>query len=1276
MIINNLLKKKYFSSTCPRALFRSCFGLLLALLVITPHVQAAGDPVALYTFKEGEGRIIRDVSGVGDPLDLRILDAANVSWIQGGGISINLGTMIASSDPATKIVEAAQQSNEFSTELWVRPSALNLTGPARIATISLNPSIRNFTIGQERSWWETRIRTTEGDTWQGIVGGNGLPRFSSVEGTLETRLMHVVYTRTASGQDILYIDGQEIDRRTSLGGDLSGWNTGYLLALGAEIDNSRYWLGEIHYAAFYARALTDVEVEEKYEERAPRLEIAELSPAPGTHFHPASEGLRFRAVSLRETAIAQENVKLTLNGADVSGALQFTGDAQDWEVTYTDLVPAEEYEATIVITDDEANVQQIAFKFDTYLMRDDALLALYTFEEGSGTVVRDHSEAGPPLDLTIFNPALTQWMEGGGLALEGNVRVASTTPPSKVVQAAQKSNAISLVAWIRSTNPDLTLARVATISSYRTNFPGGETANDFRNVSLIQSGDAYQGYGRTTETNFTGRPPLTAPEVGVTAPKQVVYTREADGQARLYVDGQEVASQVVEGDFSNWDQSYLLALGRELNELINQGPADHRFRHWEGEFFRMAIYGRALSPAEVQVDFVEFQGDPAPPSVPESLSARAGASFVELTWDDSTHPDGWVAYEVERSGEIIASNLRDSRYVDINVLENSTYTYRVRSVNFAGNFSDFSSTVNATTSFLAEVTGVARGEFYTGIEGNFVVDLTNAGKFPNSPDQLLTLPFVETPLNWGNNYGTRLTGWFVAPETGDYVFFLSSDYDGEFWLSEDDSPGNLKFLVYDDARSGHRDWTGTAGRPNGENRSDRSPFSQMPERISLFEGQRYYYEALMKAAGGGADHLGVTFKLWDEPDPENGSSSRMTGDLIIGLGDPDFVQPSIDTQPVSRTVEAGESVTLAVTVAPSSSEPISYRWLFNNEPISGATEAEYAIDSFRDENQGVYSVVVSNVAGKVSSVPALVRFAFDPPAYAQKVLQSNPIAYWRFDEIVGSTVSPDELGTHHAVLVNGPGLFQEAQVGPAMRFRAAENQYAEAPDHPDFDLPGSFSIEFWMNLQHNWAGSQWEALVGKGDNTWSVFRNQSGDRLRFQLRGGDAPNAFVNSNFSIPRNQWTHVVAVYDDADGEMRFYFNGVQDRNTVARAGSVGTNTFGVQMGVNWSGTAYRRYYDGLLDEVAIYGHALPPETIEAHYLAGLEDDTVAPPLPEVAPRLDIFRSNGQIVLDWDQDDGYRLETTEDLGGPWVEVMGVTPPIEIVPDEKSPRGFYRLVK
>lgn len=142
---------------------------------------------------------------------------------------------------------------------------------------------------------------------------------------------------------------------------------------------------------------------------------------------------------------------------------------------------------------------------------------------------------------------------------------------------------------------------------------------------------------RTTETDEAGNVPIESPALDVSILSQVVYTRDPSGQARLYVDGEEVSAEDVGGDLSNWLEGYRLGIGAELNE-VTQAPGDHRFRHWEDELYRVAIYHRALTPQELGGS--NF-------AVTEIVRDRATGEVV-ITWNSQPQR----SYAVESSSDL------------------------------------------------------------------------------------------------------------------------------------------------------------------------------------------------------------------------------------------------------------------------------------------------------------------------------------------------------------------------------------------------------------------------------------------------------------------------------------------------------------------------------------------------------------------------------------------------------------------------------------------------
>jgi hypothetical protein len=225
-------------------------------VVSVSNTRITDGQIALYTFDEGSGATVYDVSGAGAALNLIVDKVSAINWIP-GGLAIKSATIIATTAAATKIIDSCRATNEISIEAWIKPANTKQSGPARIVSLSTDPFKRNFTLGQSGSTYETRLRTTK-------TSNNGFPALSTPEGSATTKLSHVVYTRDDAGTATLYIDGA---KRASMAvsGSFSNWGDSFRLALGNEITNNRPWLGEFHLLAIYNRAITSEEVIQNYD---------------------------------------------------------------------------------------------------------------------------------------------------------------------------------------------------------------------------------------------------------------------------------------------------------------------------------------------------------------------------------------------------------------------------------------------------------------------------------------------------------------------------------------------------------------------------------------------------------------------------------------------------------------------------------------------------------------------------------------------------------------------------------------------------------------------------------------------------------------------------------------------------------------------------------------------------------------------------------------------------------------------------------------------------
>lgn len=87
--------------------------------------------------------------------------------------------------------------------------------------------------------------------------------------------------------------------------------------------------------------------------------------------------------------------------------------------------------------------------------------------------------------------------------------------------------------------------------------------------------------------------------------------------------------------------------------------------------------------------------------------------------------------------------------------------------------------------------------------------------------------------------------------------------------------------------------------------------------------------------------------------------------------------PGIVRQPYMQASYIGWPVTFSVVAA--GEPPLSYQWLFNDEPIIGETNAALMLQGVQTLNAGSYSVVISNAWGRALSRSAALAVLDEPP---------------------------------------------------------------------------------------------------------------------------------------------------------------------------------------------------------------------------------------------------------------------------------------------------------
>jgi len=307
------------------------------------------------------------------------------------------------------------------------------------------------------------------------------------------------------------------------------------------------------------------------------------------------------------------------------------------------------------------------------------LVAAYGFEEGSGTTIGDvtgQSNNGVASGTT--------WSTAGkfGNALVFNGTNAVVTVPNAA--ALQLTTAMTLEAWV-----------------FPTTAPTGWRAVIDKNVD---------GYYLMASTDNGNRPGAGGTWTngnknvfGTSVLPVNTWTHLAstfDGTTvRLFVNGVQVASLA---------QTVPLAT---TTATLQIGGDAYTGENFAGLIDEVRVYNRALSAAEIQADMGVAVGTPAPPvldtvapSAPGTLTATAaGSTQVNLAWGAATDNVGVTGYRVERCAGAGCSTFTQiatptgTSFGDTGLTAGTSYSYRVRAADAAGNLGGYSNVASAAT---------------------------------------------------------------------------------------------------------------------------------------------------------------------------------------------------------------------------------------------------------------------------------------------------------------------------------------------------------------------------------------------------------------------------------------------------------------------------------------------------------------------------------------------------------------------------------------------------
>jgi hypothetical protein len=222
-------------------------------------------------------------------------------------------------------------------------------------------------------------------------------------------------------------------------------------------------------------------------------------------------------------------------------------------------------------------------------------------------------------------------------------------------------------------------------------------------------------------------------------------------------------------------------------------------------------------------------------------------------------------------------------------------------------------------------------------------------------------------------------------------------------------------------------------------------------------------------------------------------------------------------------------------------------------------------------------------------------------AYAAAVLADTPLAYWRLGEPSGSTTCVDQTGHGHNATVVGtvtlgvPGALAH-DPNTAVQFDGTSGSI-DAGNILDSPSPAAFSWEVWVKpttigaFRDFFSRMTYNAAGNPISGTYMFAWKGTGMNLGFERWvGAGAVLAIDTPGLTV--GAWAHLVGTVD-ASGNGVLWINGAQ-------AGTGGTSS-------NVPSTAAHIIFGGslpcVLDEIAIYDHALSAQSVAAHWAAATQ-------------------------------------------------------------------------
>ena len=392
------------------------------------------------------------------------------------------------------------------------------------------------------------------------------------------------------------------------------------------------------------------------------------------------------------------------------------------------------------------------------------------------------------------------------------------------------------------------------------------------------------------------------------------------------------------------------------------------------------------------------------------------------------------------------------------------------------------------------------------------------------------------------------------------------------------------------------DFTATTGQLSVPYSAALNPSVFTIESWARPDSRTYYHAPLMSRSGSGGDEAGYNFyaaandtwQFWTGNGPSNpGTWDISTGPSVV-LGQWVHLAGTYDgttkdfyvngSRVTSATVGFGPNLSAALRVSP-----------------AGSVAFDGPIDNVAVFNQGLDA--------------QRIRAHYDSFSnYAGDVLASGPVGYWRLGEQMGTTAYNAAAVTTHAGTYSAGAQLRQindtaltGDIDTAVDLNGS-NGSVLVPYDAALN-PANLTVELWAKVEGG-SGNYRSPLTSRtsaGGTQGYLFYANPSDQWQFWTGTGTGGWATM-AGPAVAIGEWAHLAGIYDAATGTRQFFVNG--QLYGQATGGYVPMTAAANPLAIGAGGEAGNQYYfDGKIDEVAVYGQPLTRADIARQYEIGVK-------------------------------------------------------------------------